>query len=77
MHTEVVRLKQLLYNVHCVKRDVIIAELAHHVGITNIAEKKGIWLCRDSNHGPLANRENALPLSYTRSLSNCYEIIYE
>ena len=24
---------------HCVKRDVIIAELSYHVGVTNIAEK--------------------------------------
>ena len=43
----------------------------------SIAEKIWFWLCLDSNHGPLANRVNALPLSYTESLSNCYAILYE
>ena len=32
---------------HCVKRDVIIAELAHPFGVTNIVEKILNWLCRD------------------------------
>ena len=31
---------------------MIIAELAYHVGVTNIAEKNIDRLCRDSNHGP-------------------------
>ena len=54
-----------------------IVELAHHVGATNIEEKIWTWLCPDSNHGPLARRANALPLSYTGSLPNCYVILYE
>ena len=64
--------------VHCVKRDVIIAELAHHVGVINIAEKIWTWLCRDSNHGSFVCRAYALPLSYTGgSLPYCYVILYE
>ena len=35
-----------LHKFPCVKRDVIITELAHHVGVTNIAEKILTWLCR-------------------------------
>ena len=44
---------------------------------SGIAETILIGLCRDSNHGPLANRANALPLSYTGSMSFCYLILYE
>ena len=48
MHTKVVQAACRMW-VHCVKRDVIIAELAHHVGATNIAENIWTWLCRCSS----------------------------